>query len=290
MRSSHTASKSNQGKRLQKAVNVVNCKLRWIESCQATLRKRRMHTGGCLNFNETRCCAAPSNLQSCVFLSRSDEKESAKTAAHTLLNEFLSSALNPIEYVVGVDIVTETRCAPRLQLNEALGSSRGWLFASSSSTPCVIIFVSQRACVWSTSLSQQKHNYHTIQLVAIHRRRTQINRFAIDAEIILFLPLTPLSVALCRVLGCDTIALLHTQQTDDKLCDVTSGNPSLFWLRLCHCFCIHPLYTLHLSVAWIKFTSPFAQQNVFSANDTISFKYKWKLGCNIGLKLIRYNC
>jgi hypothetical protein len=76
--------------------------------------------------------AAPSNLQSCVFarrvsLARRGGKESAETAAHTLLNEFRSSALNPIEYVVGVDIVTETRCAPRLQLNEALGSSRGWL-------------------------------------------------------------------------------------------------------------------------------------------------------------------
>lgn len=57
-----------------------------------------------------------------VFLWRGGdgEKESAETAAHTLLNEFRSSALNPIEYVVGVDIVTETRCAPRLQLNEAL--------------------------------------------------------------------------------------------------------------------------------------------------------------------------
>jgi hypothetical protein len=124
------AQESNQGKGLQKAVNVVNWELRRIESCQETLRKRRMHTGVCLNFNETSCCCcccAEQLIQSCVFARRvflwrggDGGKESAETAAHTLLNEFRSSALNPIEYVVGVDIVTETRCAPRLQLNEAL--------------------------------------------------------------------------------------------------------------------------------------------------------------------------
>jgi hypothetical protein len=137
-----------------------------------------------------------------------------------------------------------------------LMKSRGWLFLSRSfdvDSMCVIIFVCQRACVWSTSLSQQKHNYHTIQLVAIHRRRTQINRFAIDAEIILFLPLTPLPV--CRVLA--------GYATHNRLAPradyVTSSNPSLFWLRLCYCFCIHSYICLVLS----KFASPFAQQCIF---------------------------
>lgn len=93
-----------------------------------------------------RVAAAPKAtlVQSCVLarrVSRAALKRDRAAHTYTLLNEFLSSTLNPIEYVVGVDIVTETRCAPRLQLNEALGSSRGWLSSS-----CVIIFVSQSAC------------------------------------------------------------------------------------------------------------------------------------------------